>query len=359
MKASQPGSPEPASAVLIASLSLVQCFTGTSIPTVVVSADPADVAFYSRYSRRKKIIANSVTQPDRAVEDLLELGRTFSDRPVLFYEDQQALLFVSRNREALAKFYHFLLPPPHLVEACVDELRFADLARTLRLPFPRTFTSRQLATPDELINRLGLPCLVKADTHKAVCVHDAEHLSRLCAGAKHDFVIQEYIPSSDDSSYTFHAYCDRQCNVLGCYVGRETPAPIDSDTSPALELVDAPDLVGIAVDILKRLNFVGVATAHFRKDMRTGQFYLLGIQPTFSVWNYLGKLCGVNLPVLAYADLLGQPYQVPTRYQPPAKWQSWATVLRRFLSRDLWSSVLGLLHYSRAVADRIVPKGTA
>src|SRR5205823_9901373 len=98
----QAESPERASAVLIASLSLVQCFTGTNISTVVVSADPADVAFYSRYCRRKKIIADWVTQPDRAVEDFLELGRTFSERPALFYEDQYALLFVSGKRGALA-----------------------------------------------------------------------------------------------------------------------------------------------------------------------------------------------------------------------------------------------------------------
>ena len=52
--------------------------------------------------------------------------------------------------------------------------------------------------------------------------------------------------------------------------------------------------------MLERLAFVGVVKLDYKRDPRTGRFYLLEVNPRFNLWNHLGAAAGVNLPLLAY-----------------------------------------------------------
>src|SRR5205809_5774388 len=145
----EPTRVSPVAAVLLTDLNLLRCFAGLGVPTVVGSSDASDVTFSSRYCRHKEVIA-PVSDPERALHDLLAVGRKFPHRPVLFYGDDATLLLVSRNREHLARYYRFLLPEPDLVEDLVDKTRFARLASRLALPVPRTVVSRALKTPEDV-----------------------------------------------------------------------------------------------------------------------------------------------------------------------------------------------------------------
>lgn len=339
-------------AVLCGDLNMLRCFVGSAIPTVVVSSREDDVTFHSRYCRAKRVIAEPRSNPEKAVAGLLELGRTFNERPALFYGDDAMLLLVSRHREMLEKHYRFLMPNRDLVEDIVDKTRFADLAERAGLPTPRTVRSTQMGSPEEVEQHLSLPVILKPNFHlgwfrsKAIIdqggkpqkvfrandLAELKHLYGKIQEFTHDFIIQEYIAGGDDCIFSFHTYLDQSSTPLAYYVGRKIRTyPKDSGVSTYLKLVKQPEVVEAGLDILKRLNLVGPVKIDFKKDASRNRLYLLELNARFNLWNYLGAISGINLPVIAYADLLGRQRAQPKDYNTSYRWLSFGNDFRAFL----------------------------
>jgi predicted ATP-grasp superfamily ATP-dependent carboligase len=129
------------------------------------------------------------------------------------------------------------------------------------------------------------------------------------------------------------------------------------------------------------LCLVGPVKLDFKQDSRSGKLYLLEINARYTLWNYLGAVCGVNLPYTAYSSLLGKRCECSSNYRTDVRWLSFSNDLRAFL-RDYypagelsWVQWLGsfrgrkvydvfswhdpvpfgtsLLQYSRALAARL------
>lgn len=358
-----------ATAVLCGDLNMLRCFVKSEVPVIVVSSDPHDVTFHSRYCQHKKVIANTLSEPDKAVHDLIELGSKFSEKPVLFYGDDAMLLLVSRNRERLSKYYRFLLPEVDLVEDLVDKTRFANLASRFGFPAPKMVLSRQVKSAKEIMNYLSTPCVLKPNLRvgwfesktimndggkpqKVLRANNSDELDiqfTKMLQFTEDFVIQEYIPGGDDCIYSFHAYFNQYSEMLSYYVGRKIRTyPKDSGVSTYLELVNEPEVVKLGLEILKKLKFVGVVKIDFKKDINSNLFYLLEINPRFNLWNYLGTFCGVNLPQVAYRDLLGIASKTQDDYRTGVKWLSFGDDLRAFVREYRHNGELSLLGLVRS-----------
>jgi len=345
-------SDDAVTAVLCGDLNMVRCFVGSGIPTVVVSSDPDDVTFRSRHCRKRMVMAEPRLNPEQAVRDLVALGETFDRKPVLFYGDDAMLLLVSRNRKQLETYYHFLMPDAELLEDIVDKTRFAEFAARVGLPTPRTLRSTQINSPEEVERHLALPVILKPNFHlgwfrsraimdqggkpqkvfRANDLSELKHLYRKIQEFTDDFIIQEYVAGGDDCIYSFHTFFDRSSKPLGYYVGRKIRTyPKDSGMSTYLELVKEPQVVEAGLDILSKLDFVGPVKIDFKKDVRTNRLYLLELNARFNLWNYLGSVSGINLPLLAYAHLLEQPGGASADYTTNFRWLSFGNDLRAFL----------------------------
>jgi hypothetical protein len=67
------------------------------------------------------------------------------------------------------------------------------------------------------------------------------------------------------------------------------------------------------------LRLRGVAKFDFKRGP-DGRLYLLEINPRFSLWHHPGAVAGVNLPALAYADLVGRPRPPVARARSHVRW---------------------------------------
>src|SRR5262249_52595857 len=122
-----------------------------------------------------------------------------------------------------------------------------------------------------------------------------------------DFIVQQRIPGGEEHVYSFHAYFDAERRLLGQYVGKKIRTfPRTDGTSTYIELVEEPELSRLGREILEKRDFVGVVKLAFKRDPRSGRFSLLEVTPRYTLWNRLGAAAGVNLPLLAYRDLMGE-----------------------------------------------------
>lgn len=338
-------------AVLCGDLNMLRCFAGAGVPTLIVSSDARDVTFLSRHCGRTGVVASRWQSPERSLDDFVALRRRLATRPVLFYGDDATLLLISRNREVFARDYHFLMPPADLVETLVDKSRFAAYAEQLQLTVPRTMADEDIGRTGGALERLPLPCVIKPRHHigwrpslgqvgakkpfKALRIERRAELERQMAEAAavaSGFILQEWIPGGEEQVYSYHAYVAEDGRLLGRYVGRKIRTyPMSAGVSTYLELIDDPEILRSGRDILERMGLVGPVKLDFKRHESTGKPYLLEVNPRFNLWNYLGAACGVNLPLVAYRERIGQPVEPELRYRTGVRWLSFGNDARAFL----------------------------
>ncbi len=341
-----------ATAVICGELNVLRCFSRSGIPTAVLFSDPSSPALFSRDCGRKFRIADCREDMTTAAEDILRFGRTLRGNAVLYYGADEMLLLISRFRERLGRYFRFLLPPMDLIEDLVDKTRFMDLARRLDLPVPRTVSSREVHSLAEAERAVTLPCVLKparragwfestvfssvgGEPRKALRADTPEQFRRAYVGIQQystDFVMQQYVPGNDACICSFHAYYDGESRPRAWYVGRKIRTyPMDSGVSTYVELVKEPAVVRLGMEVLEKMQFVGPVKVDFKRDADSGRFYLLEINPRFNLWNQLGAACGINIPVLAYHDLLGRPVPAPADYRTGVRWLAFGDDARAFV----------------------------
>jgi predicted ATP-grasp superfamily ATP-dependent carboligase len=349
---SRPVSAPKPPAVLLGDLNMLRCFAGAGVGTVVLAADPDAPVLFSRHAGERRLVADANVDPEAALADLLAVGRVHEGRPVLYYGDDATLLLVSRGRRALSACFDFHLPPAELCEALVDKRSFAELARARGLPTPPTVTWAEAGSAAEIARRLAPPWILKPSCHlgwrtsapcldlgvgpvKALRAETEDELVRAVARMEAfsaDFVVQERIPGGEGCVQSFHAYVDARGRVLGSFEGRKIRTyPRSAGTSTYLEIVDAPELARAGRDVIERLGLTGPVKLDFKRDPRTGRHHLLEVNPRFSLWNHLGAAAGVNLPLLAYADLTGAPPGPSRPARTGIRWLSLGDDVRTFV----------------------------
>jgi len=362
----------PVKAVLCGDLNMIRCFSSVAIkraglaietiPTIVASARGEDIAFSSRYVSAGVVIADPAEAPEQTARDLLDLGRAIGDRPVLFYGTDAMLLCVSRHREALSKVYRFLMPPADRIEAIVDKTQFADLGRRLGLPIPTTLVSSEIDSAASILSRIPLPCALKPSCHigfrgtpavqeeggmprKALFARTPEELAARLDRMRRStgtFLVQSYVAGGDENLLSFHAWVNEAGETFAHYVGRKIRTyPSGSGESTYIELSHDDEVTRIGLSVVRALGIRGVVKLDFKRDANTGELYLLEANPRFNLWNHLGAKSGVNLPLIAYAELSGLPMDRPGPVVPGQRWLSFESDLRAFLGDYGPRGVLG------------------
>ena len=67
------------------------------------------------------------------------------------------------------------------------------------------------------------------------------------------------------------------------------------------------EVVDAGLRFLRGLGFHGISQVEFKRDPRDGRFKLMEINPRLWQWHGLAAACGVDLPLIAYRDLTGEP----------------------------------------------------
>jgi D-aspartate ligase len=335
--------------VVCGDMNLLRCFAGLDAPIELVAWNPHEVTLSSRFARKHHVIAPP-TEGERAVADLERIGAAHAQRPVLFYGTDDMLLLISRNRERLSKHFLFRMPDAELIEGVVDKNRFQELCEASHLPVPPALACDASTPAEQVLETVGLPCAFKPSSHigwlrsrastdkkprKALIARTREELFELHEEIKayaDSFVAQRYVVGGEDHIYSYHAYLDEGSMPLGEFAGKKIRTyPMEAGVSTYLELVKDPEVIRVGREASMALGLVGPVKFDFKRDADNGRLYLFEVNARFTLWCYLGARCGVNLPRIAYADLVGQDVPLPEDYATGVRWLSFGNDLRAYL----------------------------
>ena len=298
-------------------------------------ARPDSPKAHSRFVDARVAWADNWDQTDRMLQNLLDFAATVTEPPILFFQNDGDLLFVSRHRSALAARFRFTIVDRELVEALVDKSRFVELAHRHALPIPATAVLRATGEPRAPDLPSDYPVVIKPLTRrdavwrplaglaKALVVESPSAMAELwprLVAAEQDVVVQELIEDGEERVESYHAYVDDEGAFAGDFTGRKirTLPPRFGQTT-ALEITDTSDVRELGRRCIDALALRGVVKIDFKRAL-SGRLFLLEVNPRFNLWHLPGAVAGVNLPALVYADLAGAPRPPTGRARAGVRW---------------------------------------
>jgi len=296
---------------------------------------PTAYALSSRYVTQK-ILCPNINQDEAGLAGFLtELGKSFSEKPVLMATADSYALLISRYADQLAPYYIFPDNKPGLLEEIIDKKGLARLAEAHSLLIPQTFIVDEHADLAFISREMNYPCIIKpALSHqfvrifreKCLFVNSEERLLATLETARAsglEVMVQEIIPGFDDQMYVFDFYVDRNGRVTHTFTAQKLRQfPINFGSSTLTHHRHDAELIELGKDYIKRLDYRGYGEIEFKKHPCTGEYYLIEINARLSTLNVLFDKCGLEFTHVMYSDLTGNP--LPDYHLKEAKpWAFW------------------------------------
>lgn len=297
----------------------------------------------------RKVIAS--THTEQLIDSLEQVGRkgigrelAGRGRAVLFPCTDASVLWISRSRERLEKYFHIALPAAEIVEMMLDKRAFCKFALAHRLPIPRTFFLSSREDAVRAAAQMRFPCILKPPLKtlrweqstkvKAFKVASRTHLLELydqCAAWTDILMVQEWIEGSDADLYSCNCYFDQRGQSQAVFTARKLRQwPPHTGTSCLGEECRNDELREVALRLFHAVDFRGLGYLEMKRDSRSGRQWI--IEPNIgrpTGRSAIAEAGGVELLYTMYCDLAGLP--LPEDRQQSygsAKWIYWRQDLR-------------------------------
>jgi predicted ATP-grasp superfamily ATP-dependent carboligase len=313
-------------------LGTVRALGRRGVPAIVITNGSGDPPEHTRFA--EKVALPAISDPAALIECLVEQGRKFAGKSILFPSGDLSLGYVSEHRSELEPYYHLPMPSHDVVDLILSKSRFYRFAQDHGLPIARTFFPDSPEAADRIARDITYPCLIKpsiatpewrARGLKILQCNDAAELGarfRMAWGIHRDLIVQEVTPGPDSSLFFSLTYLDRSGAPLAMFTGRKVRqyVPHFGISSLAESLWD-PEIAGRTERTLAALNYSGYGSIEFKRHAVTGEYLMTEV--TGRTWypHALSERCGINLPWIAYSDLvLGTRAKVPESFPDHVKW---------------------------------------
>jgi predicted ATP-grasp superfamily ATP-dependent carboligase len=292
-------------------------------------------------------------------EHLAALGPSFAQRPVLFPTNDDWVLALARHRDRLEEHYRYPFALYDVVQRALSKTELYRACEARGIACPRSWYLDDGDPADEV----PYPCVLKPDDSrgfyeafraKVFVVHTpAEFRARVAEAAEHGLTLcaQEWVETRPGGFWSVASYVSPGGIARGVFTGRKLEQwPPDFGTSC---LADAQWDAGIAeagVAVLQELAYSGISEIEFVQDARTGRHLLLDVNTRAWKWIGLPIAAGIDLPLLADRDAVGQPFDAG-RQAEGTRWvflrdyvqlvrARAATVPEAAVSKDEWTALL-------------------
>jgi predicted ATP-grasp superfamily ATP-dependent carboligase len=281
-------------------------------------------------------------------------------RAALIAAGDGEVLFLSRNRERLEERYHFVLPDTDTVERLANKRSQYEYAQSIGIPIPPTYYPSSEWDVEQIASRIRFPCLIKpAYSHmwrdrtkdasrrqwlKAAEARTPEELRsayRQMSESQVELLVQERIRGSDSRLYSWYVYLNRNSDPLAsCVIQKLRQWPVRYGTGSYSSTCRCDDVVTLGLRLLKEIRYVGMANLEFKHDPKDGTFRLIEANVRSGERIGLAISAGVDMPYIAYRDIIGEPIDPIGDYETGVRWVNLvndaAAFLYHYRKRTSW-----------------------
>jgi D-aspartate ligase len=266
-------------------------------------------------------LIDDLSDHETLMAELVDVARTFEERPVLFLSSDEHVVWAVRNREALAAHFRLILPTREVCDTLMWKDRFSELAARENLPMPRSaFLPLEGLSGHIAVSGLHYPVIIKpankagaweqAGLDKAYIVRSSAEANAVAAKAGRAasaVLAQEYLEGEDGQVYFCLYFAAPGLGEPLTFCGRKLLQwpPLRGSTA-VCEPAEAPGLEALTRKLFGGLGVEGFASLEVKYD-QNGSFKI--IEPTIGrvdLQSYVATLNGMNMPLVAYLAAQGR-----------------------------------------------------
>ncbi|MGI9203125.1 MAG: ATP-grasp domain-containing protein, partial [Woeseiaceae bacterium] len=316
-------------ATSVIALTLTRALGREGIKVVRIHPSHFDDSLYSRYSHATEICPNLHESESDLVAFLDRLGDRYPGTKVLVPASDDCALFLARHADKIHQDFVLLNPVPATMECIKDKQRQYALAVAAGVPVPETYFPDSKAEVAQIAKKLNeYPYIISpleaqkwqlkkyaavTGGNKAIIVHSrAELIDEYARISTTDsnLMIQEIITGKDANVITFLGYCSDAFKPLAhCISSKLRQSPVDFGNCTSTVTCHNDVVERYAKRLVNQCGYVGMVGVEFKYDPKKNDYMLIEIKcrPVSTIG--IAMACGVNLPVVAYRDTIGEKQQ--------------------------------------------------
>jgi D-aspartate ligase len=310
----------PAAAVVVDvgwvnGLAAVRSLGRAGVPVLALDHRRSALGFRSRYA--EAVLCPDPRDEDAFVSFLAELGAELGRPTPLFPTHDEPLNAIARGADLLGGRFRFPFPPWPVLSRVQSKQTQLEAAAEAGVSVPLTFHPRSAEEARQAGGELGYPVLVKPSTTEGFkrrfglqafrCETERELEEAYGQAEQYEPMVQEVVPGGDDELYTLGSYLAEDGEALGLFCGRKLrQTPPGVGTCRVGEAVWIEEVVQQGLALLRALSFHGISQVELKRDPRDGELKLMEVNPRLWQWHGLAAACGVDVPLIAYRDLVGE-----------------------------------------------------
>ncbi len=296
-------------------LAAIRSLGRAGVRVLALDHRPSALGFRSRYA--EPVLCPDPQDEDAFVSFLAELGEKLEAPVPVFATHDEPLNAIARGADRLGERFRYPFPPWAVLARIQDKRAQIEAAERAGIAVPHTATPGSAAEARASAEELGYPVLVKPSStegfkrrfgRQAFRCETAADVERAYADAEeYEPLVQELIPGGDGTLFTLGSYLSADGEALGVFCGRKLrQTPPGVGTCRVGEALWAEDVVEQGLRLLHEVGHTGLSQVEFKRDPRDGVLRLMEINPRLWQWHGLATACGVDLPRIAYEDLVGE-----------------------------------------------------
>ncbi len=311
-----------------------------------------NASFFSRYLKKAVIYPSPEKEPEKYIDFLLDYLKS-NDIHYLIPVRCPSFEQIIKNKNKFFPDIKFLAPELEdwlKAEFKHETLKIAD---QINFPMPKTLFDEKLDYKS-IGEKLGNDFIIKVSRSSGargiLPIHseeDLEYHKKHLTESGSEFVFQEWIPQggrSFNASYLF----DFDGNArTGFLMEKIRQYPIKGGSTSFAMGIENDELLSIGEELLKGLNWKGVAEVEYIQDPRDGKYKLMEINPRF--WNptLLAIKAGIDYPKYIMDILTGHNGEINKKYRTDVSFSFLPYEILNFLNSFKISSLRSLIPFGK------------
>ena len=283
------------------SLTIVRELKELGCHVTVICSDKSASCYVSNRPDERIISKYIALRDERTLKELLKLVKT-GKYDVLMPIGELGTSFITEHEDEFKPYVKLACAPRKSYINAYDKQRTFDIAHETGIPSPKTRLSTQ--SVEDYLKTVEFPLIIKPRNglgsvgfHKFEKREDFDPYIRQHNIDLDNYVLQEYVDY--DKRLGTILFVDQRGNVCMSYADEVLRwFPIDAGSASLIKSIDYPEVIKWSSDLLKAMNWQGVAALSFMVDNKTGVPKLLEINGRIPASIRLSRQCGFNVAKL-------------------------------------------------------------
>jgi predicted ATP-grasp superfamily ATP-dependent carboligase len=292
-------------------LPVIEALRRRGFHVTAASHKRVNMGFFSRYPNRRALYPAPKNFRRAFVERIIELAREHRYDFILPTDDISSEI-LTEERERVEKHACLPIPTYETFMKARDKSKTIKIALENRLPCPQTFFPAD-ENIEEIAHKVSYPALVKANVSSGargiLVVHKRGELKKTYEEVKAAYGechVQEFIPKGGLQYKADLFIDDRQELKGGMVYSKLRYFPVNGGSSVVNRTVHYPQLIDIAYQLLKAMNWRGFADFDFITDPRDGIPKIMEINPRIPACFRITLAAGIDFASMIARLAMGQ-----------------------------------------------------